>query len=65
MMENSIKKRMYIYAWLGHIAVQQKLKEIVNQLYFNQTPLKKKTKTMTLKIFAYNLGSAFISVSLL
>ena len=31
MMEDSIKKRMYIYVWLGQFAIQQKLKKHCKQ----------------------------------
>ena len=31
MMENNVRKRMYIYVGLGHFAVQQKLTERCNQ----------------------------------
>ena len=37
-MEKNIKKNIYMaeYIWLNNFAVQQKLIQIVNQLYFNK-----------------------------
>ena len=42
-MEESVKKRMYRYVWLGHYAVQNKL----TQYLINYTLIKKKMRKKT------------------
>ena len=36
MMENEKKKKECVYGWLGHFAVQQKLRNTVNQHYLKK-----------------------------
>ena len=50
MMEDNVRKRIYIYLWLGHFAVQQKLTEYCEATIIEKKILKKK-KSTSINIF--------------
>ena len=48
MMEDNVRKKIYIYVWLGHFAVQQRLKEHCKSVIIKHLTNEKKKQTSIL-----------------